>query len=77
MSLEENLVSKIVLLVFAFLFLTSGSHARRLPSTTPQMSDPRSPLTKCLDRLDTQYERALNTATQVEENFKALLGEDK
>lgn len=78
MSSEKHLVSKAFLISIAILVLLSGgSHAETHMYAMPmEIEDSEDPLLKCLDTIDVRYKIAIREVTQVEENFKALLGKE-
>ena len=75
MSSEENLGNKIILIaLITSVLLSGGSYAKTQKPVPP--TDLKDPLIECLDTIDARYKIAIKEVTQVERNFKALLGKE-
>jgi hypothetical protein len=75
MSSEKHLGSKALLIVVSIsVLLSGGSYAeKQKPVSAGSRKDP---LLECLNTIDARYKIAIKEVTQVEENFKALLGKE-
>ena len=75
MNSEENLENKVVLIALLIcVLLSGGSHAKTQKPVHP--NDSKDLLIECLDTIEERYRLAIKEVTQVEENFKALLGKE-